>query len=126
MELAHPRCCMLFYWAYSNTFRTYSSKYMGEESKMAEDINGLAQQYGKLLSHQSDRDLPQTNLAKGIQRGELMAKQYRGVLLIMAAVLRSTMGRRILMKRKRFGKEEGLKDWTLLVELLLEDRKSVV
>ena len=94
--------------------------HMGEESKLAEDINGLAQQYGKLLTHQSDWDLPHTNFAKGIQKGKLMAKQYRGVLLIMAAVLRSTMGRDLLMKRKRFGKEKGLSDWTLLVELLLE------
>ena len=94
--------------------------YMGEESKLAADINGLAQMYGKLLTHQSDRDLPHTNFAKGIQKGKLMAKQYRGVLLIMAAVLRSTMGRSLLMKRRRFGKERGLSDWTLLVELLLE------
>ena len=94
--------------------------YMGEESQLAEDINGLAQMYGKLLTHQSDRDLPHTNFAKGIQKGKLMAKQYRGVLLIMAAVLRSTMGRKLLMKRKSFGKEQGLSDWTLLVELLLE------
>lgn len=94
--------------------------YIGEESKLAEDINGLAQMYGKLLTHQSDRDLPHTNFAKGIQKGKLMAKQYRGVLLIIAAVLRSTSGRDLLMKRKRFGKEKGLSDWTLLVELLLE------
>ena len=94
--------------------------YMGEESKLAEDINGLAQMYGKLLTHQSDRDLPHTNFAKGIQKGKLMAKQYRGVLLNMAAVLRCTLGRNLLMKRKRFGKERGLSDWTLLVELLLE------
>ena len=95
-------------------------QYMGEESKLAEDINGLAQMYGKLLTHQSDRDLPHTNFSKGIQRGKLMAKQYRGVLLVMASVLASTKGRQLLIKRRRFGKEEGLRDWTLLVELLLE------
>ena len=38
----------------------------------------------------------------------------------MAAALRSTLGRKQLLKRKRFGKEQGLRDWTLLVELLLE------
>jgi len=93
---------------------------MGEESQLAADINGLAKQYGKLLTHQSDRDLPHTNFAKGIQKGKLMAKQFRGVLLIMAAVIRSTLGRKLLMKKKSFGKEDGLRDWTLLVELLLE------
>ena len=94
--------------------------HMGEESKLAEDINGLAQMYGKLLTHQSDRDLPYTNFAKGIQRGKLMAKQFRGVLLVMAATIRSSLGRSLLRKKKRFGGEDGLRDWTLLVELLLE------
>ena len=93
---------------------------MGDSSKLAEDMNGLAQMYGKLLTHQSDRDLPYTNFAKGIQKGKLMAKQYRGVLLVMAALLRSTLGRKLLKAKKSFGKENGLRDWTLLVELLLE------
>ena len=93
---------------------------MGEESTLAEDMNGLAKQHGKLLTHQSDRDLPHANFAKGIQKGKLMAKQFRGVLLIMAAVIRSTMGRSLLKTKKRFGKEDGVSDWMLLVELLLE------
>lgn len=93
---------------------------MGDSSKLAEDMNGLAQMYGKLLTHQSDTDLPYTNFAKGIQKGKLMAKQYRGVLLVMAALLRSTLGRKLLKAKKIFGKENGLRDWTLLVELLLE------
>ena len=38
----------------------------------------------------------------------------------MAAVLASKKGRELLFQRKKFGKEEGLRDWTLLVELMLE------
>ena len=38
----------------------------------------------------------------------------------MAATLASRKGRQLLFQRKKFGKEEGLKDWTLLVELMLE------
>jgi hypothetical protein len=94
--------------------------YMGKQSQLAEDINGLAKTYGKWFTHQSDRDFPNTNFSKGIQKGKLMAKEYRGVLLIMAAVLRSTFGRQLLFKRKKFGGQTGLSDWTLLVELLLE------
>ncbi len=94
--------------------------YMGKQSQLAEDINGLAKTYGKGFTHQSDRDFPSTNFSKGIQKGKLMAKEYRGVLLIMAAVLRSTLGRKLLFKRKKFGGQTGLSDWTLLVELLLE------
>ena len=87
---------------------------------MAEDINGIARLYGTFFTHQSDRDIPNTNFSKGIQKGKLMAKEYCGVLLNMAAVLRCTGGRRLLRGKKKFGKELGLRDWTLLVELLLE------
>ena len=38
----------------------------------------------------------------------------------MAAVLCSTQGCKLLFKHKKFGKEAGLRDWTLLVELMLE------
>lgn len=93
---------------------------MGRTSQLADNINGLATMYGKLLTRQSERDLPNTNFAKGIQKGKLMARDFRGVLLIMASVLRSKKGRDLLFKRKKFGKNEGLRDWTLLVELLLE------
>ena len=61
--------------------------HMGKSSQLAEDVNGLATMYGKLLTRQSERDLPSTNFAKGIQKGKLMARDFRGVLLIMAAVL---------------------------------------
>ena len=94
--------------------------HMGKTSQMADDINGLSTIYGKMLNRQSERDLPNTNFAKGIQKGKLMARDFRGVLLIMAAILRSTKGRLLLMKRRKFGGERGLRDWTLLVELMLE------
>ena len=93
---------------------------MGTSSALAEDINALATMYGKLLTRQSDRTLPSTNFTKGIRKGKLMAKMYRGVLLIIAAVLRSEKGAALLMKRRKFGKESGLHDWCLLTELLLE------
>ena len=93
---------------------------MGKSSHLAEDVNSLATMYGKLLSRQSERDLPNTNFAKGIQKGKLMARDFRGVLLIMATVLRSSSGRKLLKGAKKFGGDQGLKDWILLVELMLE------
>jgi len=95
-------------------------KCCGESSQLADLINGLAKLCGSLFKRQSDRDLPNTNFAKGILKGKLMATEYRGVLLIMAAVLRSTEGRKLLATRKRFGEQNGLDDWALLVELMLE------
>ena len=95
-------------------------KNMGETSLCAGDINGLSQIYGKLLSRQSDRSIPYTNFTKGIQAGRLMAKRFRGVLLVMAATLRSTKGRELLFAKRKFKKDAGLSDWVLLVETLLE------
>ena len=93
---------------------------MGAYSQLAEDINGLAKMYGKLFTRQSDRNFPKTNFSKGIWKGKLMGIEYRGVLLLIAAVLRSTAGRAMLMRRKQFGGQDGLYDWILLAELLLE------
>ena len=100
--------------------RSIFFKFCGESSKLADEINGLAKLYGSLFRRQSDRDLPNTNFAKGILKGKLMATEYRGVLLVMAAVLRSTEGRKMLTTRRRFGMQNGLEDWQLLVELMLE------
>ena len=93
-------------------------EHMGETSKLAEDINGLAKMYGQLLTRQSDRSLPNTNFSKGIQKGKLMGKEYRGVLLVMAVLVRSTKGRQLM--GKKMGGENGMTDWSVLVELLLE------
>ena len=95
-------------------------QYLGKKSSLADDINGLAVVYGKSLTRQSERDIPNTNFAQGIQKGKVMARDFRGILLIMAAVLQSSMGKKLLLQRKKFGGEAGLRDWSLLVELLLE------
>ena len=114
-EMLHAILLGIFKYTRNIFFHT-----MGKESKLAEDINRLAMLYGKFLTRQSERKLPTTNFSKGIARGKLMATQCRGVLLIMAAVLRSSKGEAMLKKKKKFGGENGLADWLSLVELLLE------
>jgi hypothetical protein len=57
---------------------------IGESSRLAVEINALAVEYGELYQRQSDREKPKTKFSNGIQKGKLMAKEYRGVLLIMA------------------------------------------
>ncbi len=49
-----------------------------------------------------------------------MAKDYRGVLLIMLAIVRSAKGRAILQAHKNFKQESDIADWILLLELMLE------
>ena len=128
---------MLFYWvSLIKCLRDIFFYFMGKTSKLADKINGLAHDYGEAFTHQSDRDFPKCAFSKGIQKGKLMGKEYRGVLLLMAAVLRSTSGRKWLFKKGKFGGDLGLSDWTLLIELMLEweafltqermNRKSVV
>ena len=59
---------------------------MGKESKLAGYVNGLSMLYGELLSRQSDHDLPVTKFSNGIRKGKIMAQEYPGILLCMAAV----------------------------------------
>jgi hypothetical protein len=74
-----------------------------------------------LMSRQSDWDYPVTRFAAGIKRGKLMAQEYPGILLCMAAVLRSTGGRSLLRRRREhFGNEAALRDWSQLVETMLQ------
>ena len=94
---------------------------IGETSKSADEINALSKQFGGLLSRQSERDLPVTRFANGIKRGKLMANEHPGILLCMAAVLRSTQGHALLTKKTRhFGSDEAIRDWSQLVETLLQ------
>jgi hypothetical protein len=94
---------------------------LGEKSRLADHINALSITIGHLLTRQSDRDLPVTRFANGIKRGKLMAQEYPGILLCMAAIFRSTEGQKLLaQKRRQFGDKNLIRDWSLLVETLLQ------
>ena len=116
-EMLHAILLGLFLYCRSVFFEQ-----IGPSSKAAKAVNALAKLYGKLFQHQSDRDMPRTKFAKGIQAGKLMAKQHRGILLIMAAILRCSRGRQILAESRKgcFNTQEQIRDWVLLVETLLE------
>lgn len=92
---------------------------IGKDSHLADDINGLAKEYGALFARNSDRDLPKTRFGKGIQAGKLQAKEFRGVLLCMAAILVSTKGKQLLSQRVHFRGHGIMEDWLMLVETLL-------
>jgi hypothetical protein len=95
---------------------------IGKTSLLAQEINALAQKYGELLACQSNCDMPKTKFSKGIHgKGKIMAKEYTGVLLLMATVLHSSRGCKLLCKRKsNFGTNNQLYNWILLVETLLQ------
>ena len=93
---------------------------IGPSSATCDEINALAKELGKLFQHQSDRDLPKMNFGKGIFQGKIMGKEYSGVLLVVAVILRSTLGRKLLKKVQNFKEDVLIDDWSLLVETMLQ------
>jgi hypothetical protein len=93
---------------------------IGPTSQLANDINGLAQQYGEAFGRQSERDVPNCVFSEGIVRGKLMANEFRGILLVIAAIFQSEAGKLRLKKNKNFSKSSQIANWGLLVEMLLE------
>jgi hypothetical protein len=85
-------------------------------------VNELAQEIGRHLATQSDRNKPRTKFAHGILKGKLMAKEYTGVMLIIAAMLQTKAGRDMLTsaKRKHLRQVGQLQDWVLLIETLIQ------
>ena len=93
---------------------------IGKTGELQLSVNGLASVYGKIFAHQSDRTMPPTNFGNGIKEGKLMAREYKGVILILAAVLMSTGGRDLLQHKRKFKQDAQKDDWLMLMELLLQ------
>lgn len=114
MEMLHMMLLGIFRYTRNCLFEQ-----LGTTSKLADEINALAQNYGVQFRRQSGRDLPKCKFTKGIRTGKLMAKEYRGILLVMGAVLCSATGVATLRQNPNFT-DRAIKDWRLLVEMLLE------
>ena len=92
----------------------------GKSSQLSDDLNALAQKYGGEFGRQSERDMPKCKFKEGIRKGKLNAKEFRGILLVMAALIRSDKGRELLGTNENFSEDFLVKDWMILVEMLLE------
>ena len=119
LDMLHTLCLGIFKYTRDCFFEQ-----VGKDSQISKKINAMAELYGNLFSRQSDRDLPRTKFKKGINKGKLMGKEYIGVLLLIAAILRSTKGRSLLREarntKKYFGQDYQIQDWIILVETLIE------
>jgi hypothetical protein len=121
MEMLHALLLGIFMYVRDMFFEQ-----TGETSQLSDEINALCIEYGELFSRQSERDMPKTRFSGGIRRGKLMAKEYTGVLLVLAAVLRSSHGRKLLTdetNKSNNGQFTGkglLQDWIMLIETLLQ------
>jgi hypothetical protein len=59
---------------------------IGDKSKPADEFEALAMLYGKQCGRQSERGLPKCSFNSSIREGKLNAKEYCGILLVMACV----------------------------------------
>ena len=95
---------------------------LGASGVAAQEINALCTWIGKLFARQSDRDLPKTQFGNGILKGKLMGKEMSGVLLLLAAVLQTSLGKELLKSGRgsKFKDQVVYDDWVLLIETMLE------
>ena len=98
--------------------RDVSFEQLGDKSVHAQDFEGLAMLYGMHFRRQSERDMPKCSFSGGIREGKLNAKEYRGILLVMAAVFRSARGRSNLRRHRDFTPQK-IQDWLDLLEIIL-------
>ncbi|MCA1806427.1 MAG: hypothetical protein LC687_00975, partial [Actinobacteria bacterium] len=89
---------------------------LGPDSQYATEFDQMASLFGLQFGRQSERDMPKCKFSGGIREGKLNAKEYRGILLVMGAVLVCSRGRDILLKKFS---QQWVDDWLELVEILL-------
>ena len=120
MESLHWICIDQFGYTRSSFFEQ-----CGPTSELSALINTTAVATGVTLKRQSDKSMPRTQFAKGVQDGKLMAHEMAGVLLTILITIRSTLGRKALLETSRgksrtnFPHKDYVKDWILLIETQL-------
>ena len=98
---------------------------LGKKNNTSEAINDLSKEYGQILDRQSNRNMPKTKFSTGILHGKIMGKEHEGVLLCLATVLQSSLGKEILaghsgvFGKKTPGSEDLLTDWIRVLGVLL-------
>jgi len=98
----------------------------GKKNKLSKRINTLAKTMGAFYKRQSNRDLPRTDLSKGIRGGKLMAHEMTGLILMLCTCLRCYEGRSALMnesigkQRQHFSERAFIKDSIMLLESMLQ------
>lgn len=91
---------------------------VGKTSKYAKAMDTLSQLIGDHFGRQSERNMPKCKFTNGIRQGRLNAKEFVGILLVMAAVLHSTKGQNFFAEHADFNTQK-VKDWAYLLELMI-------
>ena len=99
---------------------------LGETGNLSVAINNIATLVGVFLQRQSDRDLPRTSFAKGVQAGRLQGHEMTGVILVLSGALRTTRGRETILtkaigkQKANFPNETAIAKWVALLETQLQ------
>ena len=81
-------------------------------------IDELSREIGRLLKHQSDRELPRTYFPNGVSGGTKMAAhEYLAVLLVLLLVSCSTQGRELILQKTN--NPDLLNQWIELLQLMV-------
>jgi len=89
----------------------------GPTSVSAKRLNTLASEFGRLLSRQSDCDMPKTKFSACIRRGKLKAKEHTGIILVLLITIKSPRGQEIMKQWNiHFQNPEIIVNWIMLLE----------
>ena len=117
MDMLHQILLGLFKYARNEFFDVLG----GNESDLFIAINGIAQWYGEILSRQSLRDFPRLRFNSGLNVANMNAKDYPGILLLLACTLQSARGKEVIAdKSRKLADDELVRDWQYLFETLLQ------
>ena len=121
----------LIHWIQLGMFK-YSRDMLFDQTgkgKLSENVNNVATQMGWLFQRQSNKnEFPRTKFTRGVMKGKLMAHEFSGIMLVLAASLRSTLGRKAILdpdsktkaKMEFFPDARWVYDWILLLETQLQ------
>lgn len=125
-ESVHGATCMeMIHWIQLGQFK-YSREMLFKqtgEGELGQQINVCATSMGPLLQRQSDKNFPRTKFTSGVMKGKLMAHEYTGVILVLAATLRCARGRKVIddyattnKQKENFTGSKVVSDWVYLLE----------
>ena len=99
---------------------------LGETGQLSEGLSNIATLVGVFLQRQSDRDLPRTSFANGVQGGRMTGEEMTGVILVLSGALRTTRGRQMILnkaigkQKANFPNETAIAKWIALLETQLQ------
>ena len=118
--MLHQILLGLFKYARDVFFNTLGHKTTPKPA-LYDTFMGLAQWYGEVLSRQSERNFPRLRFASGLMVANMNAKDFPGILLLMACVLQSKKGKELIAQdNAKFAEDGMLEDWQMLLETLLQ------